>query len=238
MQSGKKRGLEVECFCSPNLSERDFEVVEGLQNQALVIGSEVIKTPVLEALGRAKVNLRVCGAKSPSNNCTTHPGLLPRFADSRSQSSPQIHPSEYDRVTMENRLLKDVIRLAEFRGALRHFLRESERIARRHGLTPQRYLLLLMIKGVSDGSECSTVTELSTSMQLGQSSVSELVNRAVQAGLVRRSLSAEDRRVAQVRLTAEGERRLTSSFSDLQSERGALLAAVARLGPPRRSRQD
>jgi DNA-binding MarR family transcriptional regulator len=61
--------------------------------------------------------------------------------------------------------------------------------------------------------------------------VTELVNRAVRAGLVRRTPSAEDRRVAQLRLTAEGERRLASSFSDLQSERSALLAAVARLGP-------
>ena len=121
--------------------------------------------------------------------------------------------------------------MAELRGAIRHFLRENERIARSHGLTPQRYLLLLMIKGVPDGSECSTVTELSTRMQLAQNSVTELVNRAVRAGLVRRTVSAEDRRVAQLRLTADGERRFASSFSDLQSERVALLAAVARLGP-------
>ena len=137
---------------------------------------------------------------------------------------------------MERWLLNEVIGVAEFRGAIRHFLRENERIARRHGLTPQRYLLLLMIKGVPDGSECSTVTELTTSMQLGQSSVTELVNRAVQAGLVRRTPTPADRRVAQLRLTAEGERRLASSFSDLQSERSALLAAVARLEGPRAGR--
>lgn len=141
-------------------------------------------------------------------------------------------------IEVERWVLKDVIRVAELRGAIRHFLRENERIARRHGLTPQRYLLLLMIKGVPDGSECTTVTELTTRMQLGQSSVTELVNRAVLAGLVRRTPSAEDRRVAQLRLTAQGERRLASSFSDLQSERGALQAAVARLGPPSSPRRD
>ena len=40
--------------------------------------------------------------------------------------------------------------VAEFRAALRGFLRTSERNARAAGLTPQRYLLLLMIKGAAD----------------------------------------------------------------------------------------
>ena len=39
----------------------------------------------------------------------------------------------------------DFIAVAEFRTALRRFLRKSERIAHQSGLTPQRYLLLLMI---------------------------------------------------------------------------------------------
>jgi hypothetical protein len=42
---------------------------------------------------------------------------------------------------------KDIIAVAEFRSALRHFLRRSEKIARQSGLTPQRYTLLMMIKG-------------------------------------------------------------------------------------------
>src|SRR5437763_489916 len=45
----------------------------------------------------------------------------------------------------------DVVAVAEFRAGLRQFLRRSERIAREAGLTPQRYLLLLMIKGAVDG---------------------------------------------------------------------------------------
>ena len=44
-----------------------------------------------------------------------------------------------------------VIAVAEFRSALRHFLRRSEKIARQSGLTPQRYTLLMMIKGAPDG---------------------------------------------------------------------------------------
>ena len=47
--------------------------------------------------------------------------------------------------------LQDVITVAEFRAALRKFLRRSELVADSCGLTPQRYLLLLMIKGASDG---------------------------------------------------------------------------------------
>ena len=80
--------------------------------------------------------------------------------------------------------LQDVIAVAEFRSALRHFLRRREKIARRSGLTPQRYLLLLMIKGAPDGSEQSTVTELADRLQLAQSTVTELVRRAEEVGLV------------------------------------------------------
>src|SRR5690242_5376821 len=102
----------------------------------------------------------------------------------------------------------NVIEVAEFREALRRFLRRSERVARASGLTPQRHLLLLMIKGAPDGSEQSTVTELAERLQLAQSTVTELVSRAEEAGLVSREQSQSDARVAHLRLTAEGERRL------------------------------
>ena len=115
-----------------------------------------------------------------------------------------------------------VVRAAAFRAALRSFLRTSERTARACGLTPQRYLLLLMVKGAPDGSEQTTVTELADRLQLGQSTVTELVKRAEQAGLIERERSEVDGRVAHVRLTAEGERRLARSFTALAEERRAL----------------
>src|SRR6266513_5290217 len=96
---------------------------------------------------------------------------------------------------------QDVIAVAEFRSALRHFLRRSEKIARQSGLTPQRYTLLMMIKGATDGSEQSTVTELADRLQLAQSTVTELVRRAESAGLVERAQSAADARVAHLRVT-------------------------------------
>src|ERR687892_629016 len=90
----------------------------------------------------------------------------------------------------------DAIAVAEFRASLRSFLRRSERIARKSGLTPQRHLLLLMIKGAADGSEQSTVTELAERLQLAQSTVTELVSRAETVGLIKRQPSPRDGRVA------------------------------------------
>jgi DNA-binding MarR family transcriptional regulator len=125
--------------------------------------------------------------------------------------------------------VSDVIAVAEFRAALRQFLRRSERVARRSGLTPQRYMLLLMIKGAPGGSEKSTVTELSERLQLAQSTVTELVRRAEEAGLLEREQSPTDARVAHLRLTHEGELRLTRSFTQLATERAQLREAFAQL---------
>ena len=132
---------------------------------------------------------------------------------------------------MENHRLAvdEVVNVAEFRAALRRFLRHSERIARKSGLTPQRHLLLLMIKGAPDGSEQSTVTDLAERLQLAQSTVTELVRRAEEAGLLRREQSAADGRVAHLRLTAEGERRLAKSFTSHATERQDLQEAFRHL---------
>jgi DNA-binding MarR family transcriptional regulator len=125
--------------------------------------------------------------------------------------------------------LEDVIAVAEFRSALRHFMRRSEKIARQSGLTPQRYSLLMMIRGAADRSEQSTVTELAERLQLAQSTVTELVRRAEAAGLIDREQSQRDARVAHLRLTPEGERRLMSSFTALETERAQLREAFANL---------
>ena len=114
------------------------------------------------------------------------------------------------------------IRVAELRETLRAYLRESELIAQANGLTPQRHLLLLMIKGAPDGSESSTVTQLSTRLRLAQTTVTDLVRRAEDAGLIAREQSADDARVAILRLTSEGERRLARSFRAHEIERTRL----------------
>jgi DNA-binding MarR family transcriptional regulator len=122
------------------------------------------------------------------------------------------------------------IQVAALREALRAFLRESELIAQANGLTPQRHLLLLMIKGAPDGSERSTVTQLAARLRLAQTTVTDLVSRAEQAGLIVREQSAADARVAILRLSDEGERRLARSFRQQESERERLRTILRTLG--------
>jgi DNA-binding MarR family transcriptional regulator len=131
--------------------------------------------------------------------------------------------------------LEEYRRAADLRAALRRFLRASETVARRHHLTPQRYLLLLMIKGAPDGSQRSTVTDLATRLQLAQSTVTELVHRAERAGLLERQQSREDARVAYLSLTGEGEKRLAGAVADLGTERKRLAELLA--GPAQGSRR-
>lgn len=114
---------------------------------------------------------------------------------------------------------------AALRAALRKFMRTSERIAREEGLTPSRYLLLLMIKASSTGR--STVTELAERMQLTQSTVTELVTRAEAAGLVAREQSEEDARVFWLRLTKEAEARLGRAVARNGREKHRLLQLIS-----------
>src|SRR3954471_25097140 len=124
---------------------------------------------------------------------------------------------------------EDAMAVAEFRAVLRGFLRRTERKARRNGLTPQRYQLLLAVKGAPDGSESLTVTDVAERLQVAQSTATELVSRAEEAGLVQRSGSPKDGRVAVVRLTEAGDARLVECFLDLRDEREALARAFASL---------
>jgi DNA-binding MarR family transcriptional regulator len=94
--------------------------------------------------------------------------------------------------------------LARLRYLLRVFLRFSEDAARDEGLTPQQHQLLLAIRGFS-GGHAPTVGEVADMLQLQQHSVVELVDRAVEAGLVTRAADVSDRRRQHLMLTAEGE---------------------------------
>ena len=93
---------------------------------------------------------------------------------------------------------------AEFRSALRRFDRRTGEICRAHGLTSDQYTLLLMIKGAR--GEQASVGELARRLHLAHNGVVERVQRAEDVGLVARSRSHADRRVAVVTLTDEGGR--------------------------------
>jgi DNA-binding MarR family transcriptional regulator len=101
----------------------------------------------------------------------------------------------------------DYARLLEFRDGLRRFLRWSEERAREAGLTPAQHQLLLAVRG--HGSPPS-LSELAGHLLLRHHSAVELVDRAEQAGLVRRVHGDDDHRVVRVILTAEGDRHLRS----------------------------
>jgi DNA-binding MarR family transcriptional regulator len=121
----------------------------------------------------------------------------------------------------------DFVAAAEFRAALRRFFRVSENAARRHGLTPRQHVVLLMIQGAPGGPSSATVGELSERMQLAQSTVTELVQRAQAAGFVARRRSDEDGRVAHLRLTPAGLAALGRVHRDLEAERAHLAEALA-----------
>jgi DNA-binding MarR family transcriptional regulator len=101
--------------------------------------------------------------------------------------------------------IDSVIRdLAQFRYALRKFLRFSQDEARRWGVTPQQHQLMLGIAGYC-GRGSATISELAEFLQERVHSVVGLVERAQLNGLVQSKKSHEDHRVVVVSLTRRGE---------------------------------
>ncbi len=97
----------------------------------------------------------------------------------------------------------DFERLAHFRYQLRRFLRFSEEVTRRKGITSLQYLLMLQIKGFP-GREWATVGELAERLQAKHHGVVALISRCEAAGWVRRSTSGDDKRRVEVTLTRKG----------------------------------
>lgn len=116
--------------------------------------------------------------------------------------------------------------LADFRYQLRRFLRFSELLTRRHGITNLQYLLLLQIKGFP-GREWAFVGELAERLQAHAHGVVSLVSRCERLGLVERRPGREDRRAVEVHLTAAGER-LVETVALHHREEVKLLGGVVR----------
>ncbi len=113
--------------------------------------------------------------------------------------------TEVDGAGSEPLTKQDFEALAQFRFGIRHYLRLSEEMVRKDGLTPQQYQLMLALKGFP-GRDWATVRELAERLQLRHHSVVELVNRAQNQGLVARAADPGDGRVVRVLLTPAGER--------------------------------
>lgn len=104
------------------------------------------------------------------------------------------------------------MRIADFRAALRDFQSRSDKVLRGRGMTPQRYLLLIFIKGALDGTSRPTMSELRNRMKLSPNTVTDLVARAEEAGLVAREAGDGDLRFVHVKLTPAGERELDGAL--------------------------
>jgi DNA-binding MarR family transcriptional regulator len=119
----------------------------------------------------------------------------------------------------------DYVAIAGFRAALRAFENSAEGAARAAGLTPQRYLLLLMVKGAPAGDERATINNIAERLRVEAHTVTGSVSRAEEAGLVVREACDQDRRRTWIRLTREGERRLARVVGALAEQREELFAA-------------
>lgn len=93
--------------------------------------------------------------------------------------------------------------LSDFRYQLRCFLRFSEELTQRHGVTHLQYLLLLHLKGYR-GRAWATIGELSERLQAHHHGVVSLVSRCEKLGLVYREQGKVDRREVEVHLTPAG----------------------------------
>lgn len=118
---------------------------------------------------------------------------------------------------------REYARAAELREALRLFQRRTEEVTHAHGLTPRTYQLLLILKTARNGDARATPSELEERLQLGKSTVTELVLRTEKRGLVRRELDRERGRGISVVLTPTGARRLAVAVKDLGDERHRLV---------------
>src|SRR4051812_35513044 len=113
---------------------------------------------------------------------------------------------------------EDVKRIAAFRAALRRFERTTDRAAHAAGLTPRQYLLLLTIVGAPDGGARATIGELAERLQLAQSTITGLVDRAQASGYVARVPGSSDARVVCVVATDLGRERLETAMAALDDD--------------------
>ena len=124
---------------------------------------------------------------------------------------------------------QDYERAAALREALRVFQRRTEEVTAARGLTPRTYQLLLMIKTSRSSDERVGLDELEERLQLGRSTVTELVLRTEKRGLVRRELDRNRGKGISIVLTPSGKRRLAAALAELGDERRRLIDILARL---------
>jgi len=122
---------------------------------------------------------------------------------------------------------------AVLRKVLRHFYNQSAVVVKDYGLTNERYELLLAIRAAGIADRRTTIPELAIELELALSSITQLVRRAHDAGLIDRQVCAQDARVRYLALTAAGEELVTAAAARLGPERERLIRALQRTDPRR-----
>lgn len=123
----------------------------------------------------------------------------------------------------------DFERLSRFRYRLRRFLRFSEVLCKRHGLTSLQYQLLLHVMGLPE-RDWATVGELAERLQAQHHGVVALVDRCERMELLERRPGRNDRRVVEIHLLPKGERMLARIAAEHQGELELLLREIAQRG--------
>src|SRR6185312_326389 len=100
-------------------------------------------------------------------------------------------------------------RLADFRFQLRRFLHISQMAIEQGGLRSQQYLMLQCVAAMPPGVD-PTIANVAERMFLKHNSTVELVDRAIEQNLLRRTQDPRDHRRILLRVTPQGERILAS----------------------------
>ena len=100
---------------------------------------------------------------------------------------------------------KEIEALSKFRYQLHCFLRFSEELTLRFGVTKLQYLLLLPVKGYQ-GRDWATVGELAQRLQSHHNGAISLASRCEKLGLIYRQRGAVDKRAVEIHLTPAGNK--------------------------------
>lgn len=143
----------------------------------------------------------------------------PALASRQTQPSPQLD-------------LLHLRRLAEFRYQLRRFLHVSQIAVEEAGLRPQQFQMLQCVAAMPPGIE-PTIANVAERMFLKHNSTVELVDRAIEQNLLRRTQDPDDHRRILLRVTPQGERILASLVEfharELEQSGPELVRALSRV---------
>ncbi len=120
----------------------------------------------------------------------------------------------------------EILAVTRFRFALRRFEQHTDALVRGCRLTPQRYMLLLAVRSAQVTVGYATVSTISRELLMPQTTVTDLVARAADAGLITKDGDSKDARIVRITITDEGDRRLACAIRSLAGDRANLRQAL------------